>query len=80
MDKSIKHTITKSFAEQKNEADNKPLLGIVCPSCGCNITMITHTIRLYGWVRRYRKCANPKCRFNFKSEDRLVRPDVKKKE
>ena len=70
MDKSIPH-VTKPYAEQRagGGSGDSPK-GLVCPRCGA-ITMVTHTRRLFGMVRRYRQCIRPRCRVRFVTEEKM---------
>lgn len=63
MDRSAKH-VTQSYAEQRAAVEGVSLRGIVCPRCG-GVTMVTSTKRMFGMVRRYRRCVSPKCSFRL---------------
>lgn len=77
MDRNTEHKIVKSFAEQRAEgvASGATANGMVCPQCSCKVTMVCNTRRLFGQVRRYRQCVNPKCLHRFVTKERMDTPE-----
>ena len=63
MDRSAKHVV-QSYADQRSGIADRSPRGIVCPRCG-GVTMVTTSRRLFGMVRRYRRCVSPKCQFRL---------------
>ena len=61
----------KSYAEMRAENEAGGVSpGIACPRCGCTATMVTHTKRMFGRVKRYRQCVHPLCKCRFVTEEK----------
>jgi hypothetical protein len=59
----------KSYAQMRAES-GADTAGIACPYCGCTITVVVNTMRLVGFVRRYRQCVHPRCRGRFSTQEK----------
>lgn len=48
------------------------MIGLKCPSCGCEVTYVGSIVRKEDCIRRYRFCK--KCNYHFTTVEEVFKP------